>query len=83
MGKCVIYSNFRFPSSLIYPDKDPISGRPFDPNDFDELEEPPPVHIIYPRPSSHSLLPSSDISLVNLVSLQTILLILNIFWVGR
>ena len=23
----------------------------FDPNHFDDVEEPPPVHIIYPRPS--------------------------------
>lgn len=76
-------SSLWFPSSLIYPDKENNFGEPFDPNDFDELEEPPPVHIIYPRPSSLSLLPSSDFSLINLVGFQTILLIVNIFWVGR
>ena len=77
-----IFSRFWFQSSLIYPELE-RNGRPFDPNDFDEFEEPPPVHIIYPRPSSQSLLPSSDISLTHLVGFQTILLILNIFWVGR
>lgn len=76
-------SNFWFPSSLIYPENEIEFGRPFDPNDFDEIEEPPPVHIIYPRPSSLSLLPSSDFSLINLVGFQTILLIVNMFWVGR
>lgn len=68
---------------MVDPDKEKGFGRPFNPNDFDELEEPPPVHIIYPRPSSQSLLTSSDFSLINLVGLQTLLFIVNIFWVGR
>lgn len=81
-----VYENiisFWFESSLRYPDIENGFGRPFNPNDFDEVEEPPPVHIMYPRPTSHSFLPSNDISLTNLVGFQTILLILNICWVGR
>lgn len=46
------------PSSLVYTDLDGdfSFGLPFDPNAFDEIDEPPPVHIIYPRPSK---IPSS------------------------
>lgn len=40
------HSPFRNPSLLVYTDYD--FG--FDPRLFDELEEPPPVHILYPRP---------------------------------
>lgn len=34
----------------MYTDGDIYFGTELDPNMFDELEEPPPVHIIYPRP---------------------------------
>lgn len=36
------------PSSLVYNDLD---LEKFDFDNFDEIQEPPPVHIIYPRPS--------------------------------
>lgn len=52
-------SPFWIPSSLVYPDSDNNFGTQFDPNLFDELEEPPPVHILYPRPSSTSTSSSS------------------------
>lgn len=58
-------------------------GRPFDPNDFDELEEPPPVHIIYPRPSSQSFVPANDASLQNLICFHSILVVLNCLWMSR
>lgn len=44
-------SKFWIPSSLVYTDGDIYFGTEIDPNIFDELEEPPPVHIIYPRPT--------------------------------
>lgn len=52
------------PSSLVYTglDGEFNSGLPFDPKSFDEVDEPPPVHIIYPRPS---LIPSSTSLLTN------------------
>lgn len=48
-------SRFWIPSSLIYADiesevESDFGGR-FDPSLFDEIEEPPPVHILYPRPA--------------------------------
>lgn len=47
-------SHYWIPSSLIYADLDSEMdsdfGNRFDPSLFDEIEEPPPVHIIYPRP---------------------------------
>lgn len=59
-------------------------GRPFDDGDFDAIEEPPPVHILYPRPSSQSFAPSSDIRLTNLICFQSILLAaINWFWLDR
>lgn len=39
------------PSSLLYDDDDDDFDLRFDPNRFDVVEEPPPVHILYPRPS--------------------------------
>lgn len=44
-------SPFWIPSSLVYTDSDSNEFGRFDPNLFDELEEPPPVHILYPRPA--------------------------------
>lgn len=43
-------------------------GSKFNLNDFDEIEEPPPVHIIYPRPaftSVSNLIPFSRYLLLN------------------
>lgn len=39
------------PSSLLYDDEINDFDLRFDPARFDEIEEPPPVHILYPRPS--------------------------------
>lgn len=51
-----INSHFWIPSSLIYADLDSEMdsdfGNRFDPSLFDDIEEPPPVHILYPRPPS-------------------------------
>lgn len=47
-------SLLRIRSSLVYTDFDSDFGGPFDPDSFDEIEQPPPVHIIYPRPASSS-----------------------------
>lgn len=52
---CNQFSRFWIPSSFIYADldsdQDTDFGNRFDPNLFDEIEEPPPVHILYPRPA--------------------------------
>jgi hypothetical protein len=37
--------------SVLYDDGFDEFGFEFDPSHFDEIEEPPPVHILYPRPS--------------------------------
>lgn len=41
------------PSSMMGYDEDDFDDFDlrFDPNRFDDIEEPPPVHILYPRPS--------------------------------
>lgn len=38
------------PSSLLYGDLDMDLDERFNVDHFDEIQEPPPVHIIYPRP---------------------------------
>uniref|UniRef100_A0A182FR49 Basement membrane-specific heparan sulfate proteoglycan core protein n=1 Tax=Anopheles albimanus TaxID=7167 RepID=A0A182FR49_ANOAL len=38
------------PSSLLYTDFDEFDNDALGPYEFDKIEEPPPVHIIYPRP---------------------------------
>lgn len=45
-------SPFWIPSSLVYTDDDDDDdfGSQFDPKLFDDMDEPPPVHIMYPRP---------------------------------
>ncbi|XP_050331103.1 basement membrane-specific heparan sulfate proteoglycan core protein isoform X10 [Bactrocera neohumeralis] len=40
------------PSSLVYHEIDFIDAR-FDPSLFDEFDQPPPVHILYPRPTNN------------------------------
>lgn len=59
-------SLFRIRSSLVYTDFDSDFGGPFDPDSFDEIEQPPPVHIIYPRPAScsphHSIVLNEKVS---------------------
>lgn len=42
------------PSSLVYHRYDANDVR-YDPNFFDEFDQPPPVHIIYPRPNFNQL----------------------------
>lgn len=65
-------SRFWIPSSLIYTDIDPddqdtdFGGR-FDPSLFDEIEEPPPVHIIYPRPAFNRSINSKVIEHLHLM----------------
>lgn len=44
------FSAFWIPSSLVYTDGDEEFGSQFDPKLFDDMDEPPPVHILYPRP---------------------------------
>lgn len=39
------------PSSLVYQEFDSDFGNRFDPTAFDEVDQPPPVHILYPRPT--------------------------------
>lgn len=65
-------SRFWIPSSLTYADIDPEDqdsdfGSRFDPSLFDEVEEPPPVHIIYPRPAFNRSINSIVIKQLNLV----------------
>lgn len=75
-------SNYWLPSSLVYSDLDnEFDHHAFDDGDFDAIEEPPPVHIIYPRPSSQPILQS--LNLKNVICFQTILLASNLFWLGR
>lgn len=40
------------PSSLVYHEIDFMDAR-FDPSLFDEFDQPPPVHILYPRPTNN------------------------------
>lgn len=62
----------------------------FDPNRFDEIEEPPPVHIIYPRPSYNkacSKLSRNYNQLINMaliaISLITYYSINHLFYVNN
>uniref|UniRef100_A0A0A1WSN7 Genome polyprotein n=1 Tax=Zeugodacus cucurbitae TaxID=28588 RepID=A0A0A1WSN7_ZEUCU len=41
------------PSSLVYHEMDFMDAR-FDPSLFDEFDQPPPVHILYPRPTNNN-----------------------------
>lgn len=48
-------SAFWIPSSLVYTDGVEDFGSVFDPSQFDDMDEPPPVHILYPRPGYKSV----------------------------
>lgn len=47
-------SSYEYPYSLVYHKFD-VNDVRYDPNFFDEFDQPPPVHIIYPRPNFNQL----------------------------
>lgn len=61
---------------MVYSDIEFDFDSEYNPNNFDEIEEPPPVHIIYPRPSYNNAFSLSRTIIVtqNLIVLLSLII---------
>uniref|UniRef100_A0A182RB94 Basement membrane-specific heparan sulfate proteoglycan core protein n=1 Tax=Anopheles funestus TaxID=62324 RepID=A0A182RB94_ANOFN len=64
------------PSSLLYTDFDDLDDT-LGPYEFDKIEEPPPVHIIYPRPYNGARYGAPSTCWISILAIQLMMLLLT------